>query len=276
MTNRTPVLFSIIVAATLAWPLSHAGAAEVAPQPAYEPEVGQDGRDVVWVPTPPVLVEKMLDMAQVTPQDFVMDLGSGDGRNVIAAARRGARALGVEYNHDLVEYARRAAEKAGVADRARFVQGDMYLADVSRATVLALFLLTENLNVLAPKFLDMRPGTRIVANGFEIDGWDADEIENATGDCGDWCTAYLYIVPAKAGGNWRLPDGELRLVQAYQKLEGSLSVRGKKLPVENAYLRGEHITFTAGGRIYRGRVEGDVMRGLDEGWSARRLAPETR
>src|SRR6188474_499670 len=124
------------------------------------PFVGQPGKDVIWVPTPYVLVEKMLDLAKVTPQDFVMDLGSGDGRNIIAAAKRGARALGVEYNPDMVEFSKRTAAAAGVAERAMFVQGDMYEADISQATVLALFLLTENLNRLAPKFLSLRPGTR--------------------------------------------------------------------------------------------------------------------
>ena len=278
MPNRSLFLVPLILIAALAGLPPVAGAAEMTPpaRPAYEPEVGQEGRDVVWVPTPPALVEKMLDMARVTPEDFVMDLGSGDGRNIIAAAKRGARALGVEYNADLVEYARRAAEKEGVTDLAQFVQGDMYQADVSRATVLALFLLTENLNQLAPKFLDMRPGTRIVSNGFEIDGWKADEIDRATSDCGSWCTAYLYIVPAKAAGRWRLPEGELTLTQRYQALRGTLSSRGKSLPVEEAYLHGDYIRFKAGDRIFEGHVEGDSMRGLDGAWVAKRLTPATR
>src|SRR5262249_31901239 len=169
--------------------------AQTAQKP-FEPVVGQSGKDVVWVPTPFVLVEKMLDMAGVTPQDYVVDLGSGDGRNVIAAAKRGARALGVEFNPKMVQLSKRNAAKEGVADKATFVEGDMYEADISEATVLALFLLTENLNKLAPKFMDLRPGTRIVANGFGIDGWNADETGRADGDCGSWCTAYLYIVPA--------------------------------------------------------------------------------
>ncbi|MDB5864691.1 MAG: methyltransferase, partial [Betaproteobacteria bacterium] len=147
----------------------------------FKPSVGQEGKDVVWVPTPPVLVEKMLDMARVTPQDFVMDLGSGDGRNVIAAAKRGARALGVEYNPKMVEFSTRTAEQEGVADKAKFVQGDMYEADISQATVLALFLLPENLRKLTQKFLDLNPGTRIVANHFGIDGWEADETARTEG-----------------------------------------------------------------------------------------------
>ena len=165
---------------------------------APEPYVGQPGKDVVWVPTPHSLVEKMLDMAKVTAKDYVIDLGSGDGRNVIAAAKRGARALGVEYEAQLVTIARRNAQAAGVAERAKFVQGDMFEADISRATVLALFLLPDNLRKLKPKFeAQLKPGTRIVTNGFEIDGWQAKEIAKIDRDCGGWCTAYLYVVPAK-------------------------------------------------------------------------------
>ena len=165
--------------------------------PANEPYVGQPGKDVIWVPTPPSLVEKMLDMASVTPRDFVVDLGSGDGRNVIAAAKRGARALGVEFDPNLVQVSRRNAAAEGVADRASFVQGDMFEADISKATVLALFLLPDNLERLKPKFERLRPGTRIVTNGYQIAGWDAKEVGVAGGDCAPWCTAYLYVVPTK-------------------------------------------------------------------------------
>ena len=158
------------------------------------PYVGQPGKDVVWVPTPPVLVEKMLDMAKVTSRDYVIDLGSGDGRNVIAAAKRGARALGVEYDRELLALARKNAIEAGVGERARFVEGDMFEADISGATVLALFLLPDNLQRLKPKFSRLPRGTRIVTNGFPIDGWEAKEVDKVDGDCGSWCTAYLYVV----------------------------------------------------------------------------------
>src|SRR5207344_1449998 len=193
-------------------------------QKPYEPTEGQAGKDVVWVPTPPVLVEKMLDMARVTPQDYVMDLGSGDGRNVIAAAKRGARALGVEYNPDMVELSRRIAAKEGVADKAQFVQGDMYEADISQATVLALFLLTDNLRRLTPKFLDLKPGTRIVLNHYGIEGWEPEATERTTGDCLAWCTALLYIVPAKVAGTWQLPQGELTLEQKFQAVSGNYAL----------------------------------------------------
>jgi len=265
ISNHAPRVWiaACILAAAGAWP----GSVQAA-EAFYEPIVGQEGKDVVWVPTPPVLVEKMLDMAGVTAKDFVMDLGSGDGRNVIAAAKRGARALGVEYNPDMVELSRRAAEKEGVAGKAAFVQGDMYEADISKATVLALFLLTENLNKLVPKFLDMRPGSRIVVNGFEIDGWKADETGRADGDCGSWCSAYLYIVPAKVAGGWALGTGTLVLEQKFQHVSGTLTRDGKSMPITNGRLRGDEIRFTVGSVSYVGRVNGNTMRGEAKGAAA--------
>jgi SAM-dependent methyltransferase len=246
------------------------------PDKTYEPVSGQAGKDVVWVPTPPVLVEKMLDLAQVTPQDFVMDLGSGDGRNIIAAARRGARALGVEYNPDMVAYALREAEKAGVGGKARFVQGDMYEADISQATVLALFLLPENLDRLVPKFLEMKPGTRIVLNTFGIRGWDADRIEHAGDGCGAWCDALLYIVPAKVGGRWQLDGGELVLDQTYQVLTGSFQSNGATRLLTAPTLQGDRIRFTLDGVEYSGIVNGQTMQGNRGGspaapWRATRI-----
>jgi hypothetical protein len=202
-----------------------------------------------------------------------MDLGSGDGRNVIAAAKRGARALGVEYNPDLVELSNQRAATEGVADKAKFVRGDMYEADLSQASVLALFLLTENLNRLAPKFLDMKPGSRIVVNGFRIDGWEVDETGRSDGECGSWCTAYLYIVPAKVAGAWRMPQGELTLEQKYQMLSGTLSSNGVATPIKGR-LRGNQITFTAGPATYTGRVKSDAIQGADGSWTAKRIATE--
>ena len=262
--------FQLLLALCLAPVLGMAVLAQDAQKP-YEPTVGQEGKDVVWVPTPPVLIEKMLDLARVTPQDYVMDLGSGDGRNIIAAARRGARALGVEYNPNMVELARRTAVKEGVADKAQFVQGDMYEADISQATVMALFLLPDNLEKLTPKFLDLKPGSRMVLNGFAVPGWDADVTEQAEGDCGSWCTAMLYIVPAKVAGSWRLSQGELALEQKFQKLTGTLTRGSNSIPIQDGRLRGEEISFTAGGMKYEGRVSGDSMRGTNGPWSAARL-----
>ena len=228
-------------------------------QTPYRPVEGQEGKDVVWVPTPRILVEKMLDLAKVTPNDYVIDLGSGDGRNVVAAAKRGARALGVEYNPNLVDLSKRFAAVEGVADKATFVQGDMFEADISQATVLALFLLPENLRRLTPKFLDLRPGTRIVANYFGIAGWNPDEIDRVEDDCINWCTALLYIVPAKVTGTWRLPHGELALEQEFQMVSGTLRSGSESLPITDGRLRGDQIAFTAGGIDYAGRVNGDTM-----------------
>jgi SAM-dependent methyltransferase len=242
----------------------------------FTPMVGQAGKDVVWVPTPPVLVEKMLDMAKVTPQDFVMDLGSGDGRNIIAAAKRGAKALGVEYNPDMVKLSRDTAAKEGVADKAQFVQGDMFEADISQATVLALFLLTDNLRRLTPKFLDLKPGTRIVLNHYGIEGWEPEATERTTGDCLAWCTSLLYIVPAKVAGTWRLPQGELTLEQSFQKLSGTYAVDGANAAVEQGRMLGDQITFTVGQTQYVGHVNGDVISGTSKGgsnaaWKATRV-----
>ncbi|MGZ5259472.1 MAG: class I SAM-dependent methyltransferase [Burkholderiales bacterium] len=247
-------------------------------QAPFQPVVGQEGKDVVWVPTPPALVEKMLDMARVTPQDYVIDLGSGDGRNIIAAAKRGARGLGVEYNANMVEIASRTAASEGVADKAAFVQGDMYEADISQATVLALFLLPENLRKLAPKFLALRPGTRIVANHFGVAGWEPDETDRTEGDCVSWCTALLYIVPANVTGRWRLTEGELTLEQKYQKVFGTLSQADSTLEIENGRLRGDQISFTAGGVEYVGRVNAEAITGELKGnannaWTAVRVRP---
>ena len=229
--------------------------------------VGQAGKDVVWVPTPFVTVEKMLDMAKVTPQDFVMDLGSGDGRNIIAAAKRGARGLGVEWNQDMVDLSRRLAQEAGVADKAQFVQGDMYAADISKANVMAMFLLTENLDKLMPKFLDLRPGSRIVINGFGITGWTPDVTEKADGDCGSWCTVHLFHVPAKVAGTWQLPEGQLTLKQSFQKITGTLSNGENSTPIEGS-LNGNRITFTVGETTYTGQVNGNAMSGDVKGGTA--------
>src|ERR1044071_5748742 len=148
----------------------------------FEPTVGQAGKDVVWVPTPQALVEKMLDLAQVTKQDFLMDLGSGDGRTVITAAKRGLRAQGVEYNPDMVSLAQRNAKEAGVTDRATFVQADLFQTDFSKAQVITMFLLPSINMKLRPTILNMRPGTRIVSNTFTMEDWQPDQSETVT-DC---------------------------------------------------------------------------------------------
>ncbi|MEO8679321.1 MAG: methyltransferase domain-containing protein [Vicinamibacterales bacterium] len=247
------------------------------PAPKFEPKSGLPGKDVVWVPTPPELVEKMLDMAGVTPADYVIDLGSGDGRNVIAAARRGARALGVEFNPDLVALSRRLAAEAGVADNATFVQGDMYEADISQATVLALYLLPVNLTKLAPKFLDLKPGTRIVANTFGPEDWDPDRRQTVEGlSCSGWCEALLWIVPAKVAGTWQLPQGTLTLTQSFQLVLGTFGSGGASTPLARARMNGDEISFIANGLSYVANVSGDTMTGTvtsgsgTTAWVARR------
>ena len=213
------------------------------------------------MPSPESTVEKMLDVAKVTPQDFVVDLGSGDGRNVIAAAKRGARALGVEYNPDMVELSKRNAAKAGVSDKATFVQGDMYAAEFQQATVLALFLLPDNLMKLRDKFAALKPGTRIVANTFGIEEWTADETTTISDDCLSWCTVLLYFVPAKVDGTWQTAQGPLTLKQQFQLVSGTLGTAN----IENGRVRGEEFSFTVGGTAYTARVTGDTIAGTTRG-----------
>lgn len=227
----------------------------------YEPKSGQEGKDVVWVPTPQAVVDKMLDMARVGPRDFVMDLGSGDGRTVITAAKRGARALGVEYNPDMVELSKRNAEKEGVAGKASFVKADLFETDFSKASVITMFLLPDINLKLRPKILALKPGTRIVSNSFTMGDWEADESATIASEAGcnsSWCTALLWIVPARVAGTHKLPQGELILKQKYQTLSGTLHTEAKTFGLEGK-VRGEEISFTAGGKQYRGRLNGKTL-----------------
>jgi hypothetical protein len=232
----------------------------------FKPTVGQQGKDVVWVPTTEAMVEKMLDHAKLTPQDFVMDLGSGDGRMIIAAARRGAKGLGVEFNPDMVELAKREAEAAGVADKAAFVQGDMYEADISKATLLALFLLPHNLEKLVPKFLELPAGTRIVANTYWVPDWTPDDTQTLEGGCESWCTSHLLIVPAKVRGQWKVPNGVLSLTQRYQMVEGTFTpASGGPPETVKGRLRGSGITLTIGQTEYEGTANGGTIEGAAKG-----------
>jgi predicted RNA methylase len=238
----------------------------------YQPTPFQEGKDVVWLPTPQSVVDKMLDVAKVGANDFVIDLGSGDGRTVITAAKRGARAMGVEFNPNMVELSNRNAEKAGVAARVRLVQGDLFEADISQATVLTLYLLPAiNVN-LRPKILDLTPGTRVVSHAFDMAEWQADQTSSVEGK-----TVYLWIVPAKVAGTWKLQGGEISLTQNFQMLEGTLKTGDRSVPITNGRLRGDQISFSAGNAKYSGRVSGQSMEGTVAGstsgkWSAT-LAP---
>ena len=228
--------------------------------PTYEPYVGQEGKDVVWVPTPQVVVDKMLELAKVGPKDFVMDLGSGDGRTVITAARRGARALGIEYNPDMVALSQRNAQRNGVAGKAEFRKADLFETDFSQATVITMFLLPQINLQLRPKILALRPGTRVVSNTFTMDDWTPDETADLSDSCGaHYCTVHLWIVPARVAGAHKLPSGgELELEQSFQMLTGTLSEGGRKLPVKGR-VRGTQVTFSAGGRQYHATARGKEL-----------------
>ena len=243
----------------------------------FTPEVGQAGKDVVWVPTPQSLVDKMLDIAKATPKDFLIDLGSGDGRTVITAAKRGINALGIEYNPDMVAVAQRAAEKEGVSDKAKFTKADLFETDFSKATVITMFLLPDINIRLRPKILDLKPGTRIVSNSFTMGEWQHDRSVRATEaeGCQSYCQAYLWIVPAKVEGTWQTGGGELKLKQSFQMLTGTLNVGGHQTVVKGQ-MRGNRITFSANGTQYSGTVAGESIKGTVKGgakpgeWTATR------
>jgi SAM-dependent methyltransferase len=243
----------------------------------YQPEVGQSGKDVVWVPTPQALVDRMLDLGRVTAADYVIDLGSGDGRTVITAAKRGARALGIEYNPDMVALSQRNAAKEGVSGKATFTKADLFESDFSQATVITMFLLPDINLKLRPKILGLKPGTRIVSNSFTMGEWQHDRSVHATDKegCQSYCTAYLWIVPAQVEGSWKLPEGELTLKQSFQMITGTLRAGGKETAIKGR-LSGDQISFKAGNAQYRGRVAANGIKGTVKAgsgtteWSATR------
>jgi precorrin-6B methylase 2 len=254
---------ALLLAAFSALALAQAPQPAPSAPPAYEPSVGQEGKDVVWVPTPQVVVDRMLDKAKVTSRDFVMDLGSGDGRTVITAAKRGARAMGIEYNPNMVELSKRNAAKAGVStERATFVKADLFETDFSNATVITMFLLPEINEKLRPKILGLKPGTRVVSNTFEMGDWKADEAVTVTTQEGcdtSWCTVLLWIVPARVAGSYKTAQGDLTLKQDFQILSGTLRAEGKTVPLQDGRVRGEQISFKAGGREYHGKLNGKQL-----------------
>ena len=227
------------------------------------PQIGQDGKDVEWVPTPLELIETMLDMADVTARDVVMDLGSGDGRAVIAAAARGARAIGVEYDAGLVEVSRGRAAAAGVADRTTFVSGDLFEVDLSPATVITMFLLPDINLKLRPTLLQLEPGTRLVSNTWDLEAWIPDETV-VLDPCPTWCTSHLWIVPASVSGTWHSPHGELMLSQAFQTVSGTVQFNGERHDIRDGRLRGDALSFHAGATRFRGRVTDSTIEGVAE------------
>jgi hypothetical protein len=238
----------------------------------FKPYSSQPGKDVVWVPTPQGLVDTMLNIAKVTPSDYVIDLGSGDGRTVITAAKRGATALGIEFNPDMVALSKCNAAKEGVSAKATFIEADFFEADFSKATVVTMFLL-PNLNLrLRPKILDMKPGTRIATNAFTMDDWKWDQDTVLTENCENWCHAYLWIVPAKVNGTWKLDNGQIKFNQEFQFVAGTLTMNGKDQALTGK-LDGDKISFTAGGTEYTGTVSGNSISGTRAGggsWKATR------
>ena len=246
-----------------------AGAQSAAQTKPFEPYQGQPGKDVVWVPTDQRLVDKMLDMAKVTPQDFLMDLGSGDGRTVITAAKRGLRAQGIEYNPDMVALSKRNATAAGVAERAQFLQADIFETDFTKASVLTLFLLPQLNLRLRPTILNMKPGTRVVSNSFNMAEWEADQTETIPNCSVSFCTAMLWIVPAKVAGNWQVGTDTLTIDQTFQMISGKLG----SVVLSEGKVNGTDITFTAGGKKYTGKVDGSSMSGTIAGggsWTAKK------
>ena len=256
MTTRRAISSLVILAMTVTVSASAYAQATATGQKPFEPQVGQAGKDVVWVPTPQAVVDKMLDMATVTKTDFVMDLGSGDGRTVITAAKRGARAMGIEYNPDMVELSKKNAEAAGMTARATFVKADLFETDFSKADVITMFLLPSINMKLRPKLLDLKPGTRIASNTFTMEDWQADETATVSDGCSSsWCTALFWIVPAKVDGTWTTPIGELKLTQTFQMISGTMGSQALQ-----GRLRGAEITFTAGTTKYAGTVDGNTIK----------------
>jgi SAM-dependent methyltransferase len=237
-----------------------------AQQKPYEPQVGQAGKDVIWVPTPDEVVDRMLRMAQVTSNDLVFDLGAGDGKIAIAAAKKfGARSVGIEYNRDMAKHAQGNAEKAGVTGRARIVNGDIFATDFSQATVITMYLLPALNLKLRPTILSMRPGTRVVSHSFTMEDWEPDETSSMDGR-----RAYFWLVPANVNGGWMLETGsekaELSFEQRFQKIEGSVGLGHTQGGLRDARLRGFNISFAyidnnGVRRDYTGRVTGGKMEG---------------
>lgn len=233
----------------------------------YQPRLRQPGKDVMWLPTPDAMVKRMLEAAKTTRSDVVYDLGAGEGRIPIAAAKQfGATAIGIEYDPALAALARRNAARAGVADKVTIVQGDIFKEDFSRATVVTLYLLPDLNYQLRPRLLEMKPGTRVVSHMWDMGEWEPDEAFVVEGS-----EAFLWIVPAQVAGRWSLRDdngwqGEATITQQFQRIGGTLTLRGKSQPLLGAYVNGSTVGFTfqdtdGGIRSVRAQVDGDRLAG---------------
>lgn len=237
----------------------------------FKPQVGQAGKDVIWVPTPEEVVERMLKMANAGPNDFVVDLGSGDGRIAIAAAKKfGARAMGVEFNPSMVTLSRREAQKQGVANRVQFVNADIFQTDFSKATIITMYLLPDLNLKLRPRILDMKPGTRVASHQFNMGDWEPDEAAVVDGR-----NAYLWIVPAKVAGAWHVQAGgqawDLTLTQSFQKIAGVAKAGERGADLRDLKLKGDQISFVieeSARHEFSGRVNGNAMEGAVRGGGA--------
>ncbi|HEV7477723.1 MAG TPA: methyltransferase domain-containing protein [Burkholderiales bacterium] len=242
-----------------------------------------------YVPSPQSVVSDMLRHAEVGPADFLIDLGSGDGRIVLTAAKVfGARGFGVEIKDDLVTKSNQAAQNEGLADRVKFIKQDLFKTDLSQATVVTMYLLPDTVNMLKDKFLaELKPGTRIVSHDYPLTGWIPEkyvqmDLEDKVQISGVTTTLiYLYVVPAKVAGNWsaKMPPAvskapaTLSLRQQLTRVSGSLRIDGKDVPLEDVKLRGDRLTFKLAGRKgeYAGQIKGKAIEGTFDGrtpWSA--------
>lgn len=259
-----------VLVAGVALSAQTATAQGAATQKPFEPKVGQPGKDVVWVPTPQVTVDAMLNLAKLTKDDFLVDLGSGDGVTVITAAKRGARAMGVEFNPDMVALAEQRAREAGMTERATFKNGDFFKTDFSQANVLTMFLLPSLNEALRPTILNMKPGTRVVTNTFRMgsgdDEWKPETEVRVEGCESSWCTAILYVVPAKVEGAWKMGANTLTLTQKFTEVSGTLGAS----VISAGKILGYDISFTAGGTKYAGTVSADGKTIKGTNWSASR------
>ena len=237
----------------------------------YKPQVGQSGKDVVWVPTPDEVVQRMLRMAKVTPQDTVYDLGAGDGKIAIAAGKMGATAVGIEYNPDMAKLAQCYVQAEELTGKTRIIQGDVFKEDFSKASVVTMYLLPELNLRLRPTILNMKPGTRVTSHQFTMGDWEPDESAEV-----DYRTAYLWIVPAKVEGAWTLREQgsanayTVNLSQKYQKITGDLTAGTNKQPLVGATVRGEEVRFAFNDdkgvtRTLTGTVRGNELTGTLKG-----------
>lgn len=244
----------------------------------YKPTVGQVGKDVVWVPTSQELIDIMLDMAELKPDDKLVDLGSGDGRTVISAAKRGIATRGIEYNPDLVALARSIALQEGVADRVILEEGDIFESDFSDATVVTMFLLPKLNMRLRPILLEMPAGTRVISNSFLMEDWQPDETRKTSEDCSGHCIAYKWVVPAKVAGTWKMQDesGERKLVlnQKFQEVEGEIHENGRSTALTDGSINGTRLSFRIDDRHYEAQIDGSRLQGTIDGkhnWKAEQV-----